>query len=87
MRSSSVLSTAATLLAGAGVASAWLPHERELPAFNISARYEQLGRRWDPKLGSGVSKIRGVNFGGWLISEPWMMCQEWTAVSFFFFVW
>ncbi|KAK1754049.1 glycoside hydrolase [Echria macrotheca] len=72
---SSVLS--AGLLAG--LAHAWLPHERHLPAFNISARFEQLGKRWDPKLPSGVTKIRGVNFGGWLISEPWMMCNEWTA--------
>ncbi|KAK3380861.1 glycoside hydrolase family 5 protein [Podospora didyma] len=71
----SVLSTA--LLAG--LASAWLPHERELPAFNMSARYEQLGKRWNPHLASGITKIRGVNFGGWLISEPWMMCHEWTA--------
>jgi len=69
----------------AGAADAWLPHERELPAFNMSARYDQLGKRWDPKLPSGITKIRGVNFGGWLISEPWMMCHEWTAVRVFFF--
>ncbi|KAK0702743.1 family 5 glycoside hydrolase [Lasiosphaeris hirsuta] len=74
MRSSTF---SAALLAGA--AYGWLPHERELPAFNMSARYEQLGKRWDPKLPSGITKIRGVNFGGWLISEPWLMCHEWTA--------
>ena len=68
----------------AGIAYGWLPHERELPAFNMSARYEQLGKRWVPQLPSGITKIRGVNFGGWLVSEPWMMCHEWTAVSFFF---
>ncbi|GAB1315596.1 hypothetical protein MFIFM68171_05806 [Madurella fahalii] len=72
----SVLSAA---LLAAGVAHGWLPHERELVAFNTSARYEQLGKRWDPKLPSGITKIRGVNFGGWLISEPWLMCREWTA--------
>jgi len=59
MRSSTILSATAVL---AGVANAWLPHERELPAFNMTARYEQLGKRWT-KL-PGITKIRGVNFGG-----------------------
>src|SRR3954454_18527683 len=72
----SALSTTSLL---AGAAYAWLPHERELHAFNMSARYEQLGKRWKPNLAPGITKVRGVNFGGWLVSEPWMMCREWTA--------
>lgn len=48
----------------AGSASAWLPHERDLAAFNQTARHEQLGKRFKPNLPSGVTKIRGVNFGG-----------------------
>ncbi|KAM7201146.1 glucan 1,3-beta-glucosidase precursor [Rhypophila sp. PSN 637] len=67
----------ATTLASVGVVNAWLPHE-DLQAFNLTARYEQLGKRWT-KLPQGITKIRGVNFGGWLVSEPWMMCNEWTA--------
>lgn len=54
-------------------AYAWMPQDRFLPAFQ---------RLYDP-LGSQVpyrpSKIRGVNLGGWLISEPWLMQQEWTG--------
>ena len=46
------------------VASAWMPHDRDLAAFNMTARYEQLGKRWTPNLPSGVTKIRGANFGG-----------------------
>jgi hypothetical protein len=47
-----------------GSASAWLPQERELAAFNQTARFEQLGKRFEPHLASGITKIRGVNFGG-----------------------
>ena len=43
---------------------AWLPEDHELAAFNQTARFEKLGRRWEPSLPSGVTKIRGVNFGG-----------------------
>ncbi|KAM0258942.1 hypothetical protein ACHAQJ_003598 [Trichoderma viride] len=57
---------------------AWLPQDRELAAFNQTARFEQLGKRFEPTLASGVTKIRGVNFGGWLICEPWMMNNTWT---------
>ncbi|XP_047051884.1 probable glucan endo-1,6-beta-glucosidase B, partial [Lolium rigidum] len=28
----------------------------------------------------GINKIRGVNFGGWLVCEPWMMSDEWNNV-------
>ncbi|KAL8286600.1 hypothetical protein RQP46_004128 [Phenoliferia psychrophenolica] len=28
-----------------------------------------------------VDKIRGVNLGGWLVSEPWMMTQEWNRMG------
>ncbi|KAG5978173.1 hypothetical protein E4U55_006314 [Claviceps digitariae] len=64
----------------AGAASAWLPHERNLAAFNQTARFEQLGKRFEPSLAKGINKIRGVNFGGWLICEPWMMSNEWNNV-------
>jgi hypothetical protein len=47
----------------AGAAQAWLPHEHELAAFNMTARYEQLGKRFQPTLPAGITKIRGVNFG------------------------
>jgi hypothetical protein len=43
---------------------AWLPQDRDLAAFNQTARFEQLGKRFEPSLASGVTKIRGVNFGG-----------------------
>ncbi|CEJ82351.1 Putative Glucan 1,3-beta-glucosidase [[Torrubiella] hemipterigena] len=56
---------------------AWMPQDQELAAFNMTARFEQLGKRFKPTLASGINKIRGVNFGGWLISEPWMMKNEW----------
>lgn len=47
-----------------GTATAWLPHERDLAAFNQTARFEQLGKRFKPDLADGITKIRGVNFGG-----------------------
>ncbi|KAF4458608.1 SPR1-exo-13-beta-glucanase precursor [Fusarium albosuccineum] len=58
-------------------AHAWLPHEHELEAFNQTARFEQLGKRFKPSLPNGITKIRGVNFGGWLICEPWLQRSEW----------
>lgn len=48
----------------AGAVSAWLPQERDLAAFNQTARFEQLGKRFAPSLPQGINKIRGVNFGG-----------------------
>ncbi|KAG5913691.1 hypothetical protein E4U42_000925 [Claviceps africana] len=51
----------------AGTVSAWLPQERHLAAF-------------DPSRSRMTTKIRGVNFGGWLICEPWMMSNEWNNV-------
>ncbi|CAJ2503578.1 Uu.00g109720.m01.CDS01 [Anthostomella pinea] len=79
MRSSISAPAAALLLAGA--AHAWLPQDRDLAAFNQTARFLQLGKRWEPSLPSGVTKIRGVNFGGWLISEPWLMETEWSTMG------
>lgn len=46
---------------------AWLPQDRDLAAFNQTARFEKLGKRFEPSLPNGVTKIRGVNFGGRLI--------------------
>jgi hypothetical protein len=47
------------------VVDAWLPQDRgDLAAFNQTRRYEELGKRSNPSLPNGVSKIRGVNFGG-----------------------
>lgn len=48
----------------AGVAQAWRPEDRDLAAFNMTARFEQLGKRFQPSLPNGINKIRGVNFGG-----------------------
>ena len=55
---------------------AWMPSDRDLAAFN----------RTDASLSKRVpslpnNKIRGVNLGGWLISEPWMMNQEWNDMG------
>jgi hypothetical protein len=44
--------------------NAWLPESRDLAASNQTARFEQLGKRFEPSLATGVTKIRGVNFGG-----------------------
>ncbi|KAB8606264.1 hypothetical protein FH972_025893 [Carpinus fangiana] len=61
----------AGLAATASVASAWMPADRDLAAFNSTARHEQegalhkLGKRFLPD----VDKVRGVNLGGWLIVE------------------
>lgn len=46
---------------------AWLPQDRDLAAFNQTLRFEKLGKRFEPSLPNGVTKIRGVNFGGMLI--------------------
>ena len=59
----------------AGV-QAWMPEDRDLAAFNRTGG--SLGKRV-PNLPS--SKIRGVNLGGWLISEPWMMGTEWSKMG------
>ncbi|KAH6879420.1 beta-1,6-glucanase [Thelonectria olida] len=64
----------------ATAAYAWLPQDHDLAAFNQTARFEKLGKRFKPALGQGVTKIRGVNFGGWLIGEKWMMENEWSNV-------
>ncbi|KAI0868549.1 beta-1,6-glucanase [Hypoxylon argillaceum] len=69
-----------TTLFLAGAAYAWLPQDRDLAAFNMTARFEKLGKRFQPSLPSGVTKIRGVNFGSWLISEPFFMPNEWPNV-------
>ncbi|KAI3400868.1 hypothetical protein diail_1557 [Diaporthe ilicicola] len=64
----------------ASTVTAWFPHDRDLQAFNQTARFERLGKRFKPSLQNGINKIRGVNFGGWLICEPWMMKNEWESV-------
>lgn len=46
---------------------AWLPVHQDLAAFNQTARFEQLGKRFKPTLGQGINKIRGVNFGGMFV--------------------
>jgi hypothetical protein len=51
-------------------ALAWMPKDRELAAFNRTSG--SLDKRAHP-LPSW--KIRGVNLGGWLISEPWYKTQ------------
>ncbi|KAI0159654.1 glycoside hydrolase family 5 protein [Xylariaceae sp. FL1272] len=70
-----------SLLAPAILASAvhaWLPMDRDLAAFNQTHRFAELGKRWQPSLPSGTTKIRGVNFGSWLICEKWLMTDEWV---------
>lgn len=53
---------------------AWMPQDRDLAAFNRT--YNAHGKR-----AAGLpNKIRGVNLGGWLVSEPWLMRNEWTQV-------
>jgi hypothetical protein len=53
---------------------AWLPQDKELAAFNRSSGLDKRAHSlpsW---------KIRGVNLGGWLISEPWMLGDdEWIT--------
>ena len=51
-----------------------MPQDRELAAFNRT--YDTLGKR----IPSLPNKIRGVNLGGWLVSEPWLMPKEWSTV-------
>lgn len=48
----------------APVVRAWLPMDRDLAAFNQTTRFAELGKRFEPSLPNGVTKIRGVNFGG-----------------------
>jgi hypothetical protein len=62
----------------AALANAWLPSSRNLAAFNATARYAELGQSAPKKSGTN-SKIRGVNLGGWLIAEPWLMPNEWNT--------
>ncbi|KAF1937229.1 glucan 1,3-beta-glucosidase precursor [Clathrospora elynae] len=67
--------TLLTALLAASV-HAWMPEDHELAAFNRTSG--SLGKRahslpnW---------KIRGVNLGGWLVSEQWMMEQEWNDMG------
>ncbi|KAI4625047.1 uncharacterized protein J4E87_005528 [Alternaria ethzedia] len=71
MKSSSLL--ACLFAAGA---QAWMPADRDLAAFNRTTG--DLSKR-APNLPS--PKIRGVNLGGWLLSEPWLMNQEWSEMG------
>jgi aryl-phospho-beta-D-glucosidase BglC (GH1 family) len=67
--------TLLTALLSASV-QAWMPADRELPAFNRTDHF--LDKRAHP---IPDWKIRGVNLGGWLISEPWMMGNEWKSMG------
>ena len=70
MRHSSLLVLVASVVTGV---LAWLPVDRDLAAFNRSSSGAHDRRVPGPPSG----KIRGVNLGGWLVSEPWMMEAEW----------
>lgn len=70
MRTTTIFSLAAATVS----VRAWLPWERDLEAFNRST--VGLDKRVNLP-----SKIRGVNLGGWLVSEPWMMSQEWSDMD------
>lgn len=54
--------------------NAWLPQDRDLTAFNQSVRFEKLGKRFEPQLPNGITKIRGVNFGGMSSNLTLMSC-------------
>jgi len=56
-------------------AQAWMPADRDLAAFNRTT--SDLSKR----AANLPQKIRGVNLGGWLLSEPWMMNQEWSEMG------
>ncbi len=64
----------------AGVAQAWKPEDRDLAAFNMTARFEQLGKRFKPDLDKGINKIRGVNFGGKCATKTITHCDADTTV-------
>lgn len=67
-----------------GVAHAWLPQDRDLAAFNATrfntrSQHPEWSsdfiknrrgaeKRFKPSLPNGVTKIRGVNFGGMFMS-------------------
>lgn len=90
-----MLYNTAISLALAASTYAWLPSDRELAAFNTTARIGELAARSLPSLPQGITKVRGVNLGGmylpdfgsyiedlihqagWLILEPWMVCDAW----------
>ncbi|USP78586.1 glycoside hydrolase family 5 protein [Curvularia clavata] len=60
----------------AASAHAWMPEHRELAAFNRTSNYVSKRASQLPSW-----KIRGVNLGGWLLSEPWMMSKEWSDMG------
>jgi hypothetical protein len=70
MKTSAVFT--AILVAGT---HAWMPQDRELQAFNRSGPLEKRAAALPSY------KIRGVNLGGWLLSEPWMMPTEWSDMG------
>ena len=75
MKQSTFLTLAASAVGGV---LAWMPAERNLAAFNRSSGAGGHDRRV-PSPPTG--KIRGVNLGGWLVSEPWMMGDEWARTG------
>ncbi|EUC29967.1 glycoside hydrolase family 5 protein [Bipolaris zeicola 26-R-13] len=60
----------------AASAHAWMPEHRELGAFNRTSNYLSKRAQSLPNW-----KVRGVNLGGWLLSEPWMMNDEWKTMG------
>jgi hypothetical protein len=71
----------ATLLATC--VHAWMPKDRELQAFNRTIETRDPSLDTIDKRAHSLPdwKIRGVNLGGWLISEPWMMRSEWATMG------
>lgn len=55
---------------------AWMPKDRNLQAFTHRSSSSHNYARTLPN-----RKIRGVNLGGWLISEPWKMGTEWSDMG------
>ena len=53
-----------------------MPEHRELGAFNRTSNYISKRAHSLPNW-----KVRGVNLGGWLLSEPWMMNEEWKTMG------
>jgi len=62
---------------------AWMPQDHELQAFKrtLETRDPTPSSIDKRALSLPIWKIRGVNLGGWLISEPWMMRGEWADMG------
>lgn len=74
------------LTAFAASSYAWLPRDRDIqdkfgkslftaePEDNSTSA--NVSARWLP----GKLPIRGVNLGGWLVGEPWMIGSDWDNI-------